>query len=291
MRSFDGKEIYTRAWDEVEQPKGVIQLCHGMAEHSGRYEAFAQFMNANGYIVFADDHRGHGRTDDGAGHCEGEFVGDTVKDLLYFNVYLKGKYPDLPIIFFGHSYGSCLAQRFIEFDTGIAACVMTGVGCAPHGVCKLAQALLAPVKGMMPRKLVKLGDMGRFEDNDVPHAWLTKDKDIRAQYAADQYSGHACSMTYYYGFVKLMADSSKRANMQNISEQLPVGIFCGKDDPCGNRGKMPAKLAKKYQKLGLDVTLKLYKNDRHEVLNETDREVVYGDILKFIEAHIDKPSK
>ena len=103
MKSFDGKEIYTRLWDDVAHPKGVVQICHGLGEHSGRYDDFARFLNANGYIAFADDHRAHGRTDNGSGDCEGEPAVDTVQDLLFFSRWLHEKYPDLPLIFFGHS--------------------------------------------------------------------------------------------------------------------------------------------------------------------------------------------
>ena len=110
MRSFDGKELYTQLWDDVENPKGVVQLCHGMAEYLQRYDDFARFLNKNGYIVFGDDHRSYGRTDNNAGICDGEYVGDTIKDLLFINDYLKKQYPGLPILFFGHSYGSCLGQ-------------------------------------------------------------------------------------------------------------------------------------------------------------------------------------
>ena len=106
MKSFDGKEIYTRLWDNVSQPKGVVQICHGLGEHSARYEPFAEFLNANGYIAFADDHRAHGYTDNGSGDCTGEPAVDTIQDLLFFSRWLHERYPDLPLVFFGHSYGS-----------------------------------------------------------------------------------------------------------------------------------------------------------------------------------------
>lgn len=286
MRSFDGKEIFTRLWDEVDEPKGIVQLCHGMAEHTGRYDDFAKFLNRNGYIVFGDDHRGHGKTDNGSGHCDGEFVDDTVKDLLFFNEYLKKTYPDLPRIFFGHSYGSCLAQRFIEHDTGITACVMTGTSTVPHFVCRLGQALLSPLKAVAPKARFGLGELGKFKNEDVPSAWLTKDKAIREQYNADPLSGGKCSATYFYGFVKLMSDSSKKENREKINGNMPIGIFCGKDDVCGQYGKGPEKLANEYRALGKKVHLKLYENDRHEILNETDRDIVYSDILEFINSCI-----
>ena len=95
LRSVDGKELTIYVWDEVESPKAVLQLSHGMCENLGRYDDFARFMNKHGYIVIGDDHRGYGLTDDGKGWSEGEFVGSTVIDLLILNGQIKQKYPDL----------------------------------------------------------------------------------------------------------------------------------------------------------------------------------------------------
>ncbi len=290
LRSVDGKEIVIYVWDEVENPKAVLQLCHGMCENLGRYDDFARFMNSHGYIVIGDDHRGYGKTDNGSGWSEGEFVGSTVIDLLILNGQIKQKYPNLPVVFLGHSYGSLLGQRFVEFNTGIKACVLTGTMAMPRIVYLLGQILLWLPKLVLGKVKIALPEQNKaFEDNDVPHAWLTKDKEIRKAYAADPLSGGKAAITFYYGMMKLLARAGRRKSLKKIDKDLPIAIYCGKDDTVGMMGKFPPKLAERYTGLGIKtVDLKLYENDRHEVLNETDRDVVYADVLAFFDKALEK---
>ena len=285
MRSFDGKELYTYLWDDVDSPRGVVQLCHGMCEHLGRYDDFAKYLNRNGFIVFGDDHRSYGRTDNNSGYCDGEYVGDTVKDLVFINDYLKKEY-GLPVVFFGHSYGSVLGQRFVQLGTGIKCAVLTGTLTVPHALCRLGQGVMAPIKAVAPHAGAPLAS-AKFEDEaEAPGSFLTKDIEIRKQYDEDPLCGGKSSLKYYYGFMKLMGDASKKANLRAIPDDLPVGIFSGAEDSIRKYGKGPTTLYNTYRKYGKNAYLKLYENDRHEILNETDRDVVYADILEFISEHI-----
>jgi len=282
MKSFDGKELYTYLWDDVETPKGVVQLCHGMNEHLGRYDDFAKFLNKNGYIAFGDDHRSYGRTDNNSGFCEGDYVNDTLKDLLFINEYLKKTYPGLPVIFLGHSYGSCLGQRFVQFDTGIKCCVLTGTLMYPHFVCRLGQGFLTPVKAIAPKAGFAIGGKKFPDEKEEPNSWLTKDAAVRREYNASPLCGGRSSVTFYRGLIKLLGDASSKKNVAAIPDGVRIGIFSGKDDSVGAFGKGPAKLYETYKKAGKNAYLKLYENDRHEILNETDKDAVYADVLAFI---------
>ena len=285
MKSFDGKEIYTQLWDNVENPRGVVQICHGLGEHSGRYEAFAKFLNENGYIAFADDHRAHGHTDNGSGDCLGEPAVDTVQDLLYFNNWLHEQYPELPLIFFGHSYGSSLAHRFIQFESHICGCVMTGVNMMPHGMLQVMGGMMYLAKSLAPAKLLTMTSDSmnkRFEDRDVPHAWLTRDKAIREAYEADPFCGTPSSLRFNHSMTKMMCQATDPVNLKKVRDDLPIAMFCGEEDPAGGYGKGPRTALEIYQKYGKTVSLKLYPGARHEVLNETNKEEVYRDILKFL---------
>ena len=120
IKSFDSTPIHCYLWDDVESPKGVVQISHGMCEYAGRYHEVAQMFNEHGYIVFADDHRAHGNTetDENRGRHPGDIERKTVKDLVFFYNWLKERY-HLPQVLMGHSYGSFLAQDFLQ--QGIAA--------------------------------------------------------------------------------------------------------------------------------------------------------------------------
>lgn len=287
MQSFDGKEIYTRLWDDVENPKGVVQLCHGLGEHSGRYDDFARFLNANGYIVFADDHRAHGNTDNGSGDCEGEPAVDTVQDLLFFSRMLHEQYPGLPLVFFGHSYGSSLAHRFIQFESPVCGCVMTGVNMMPHGLLKVMEGMMTLAKAVAPAKTLSMTSDAmnkRFPDRDIPHAWLTRDPDIRREYEADPFCGTPTSLRFSHSMTKMMRQATDPDNLRKVPDTLPIAMFCGEEDSAGGFGKGPNAALALYRKYGKNISLKLYPGARHEVLNETNKAEVYQDILGFIDS-------
>lgn len=291
MKSFDGKEIYTRLWEDVAEPIGVVQICHGLGEHSGRYDHFARFLNANGYIVFADDHRAHGHTDNGSGDCQGEPAVDTVQDLLFFNRWLRERYPRLPLIFFGHSYGSSLAHRFIQFPSSICACVMTGVNMMPHGMLKAMGGLMYLAKSVAPGNLISMTSDSmnkRFPDRDVPHAWLTRDPEIRKEYEADPFCGTPSSLRFNHSMTKMMCQATDPENLKKVPDSLPIAMFCGEDDSAGGFGKGPKTALEIYRKYGKNITLKLYPGARHEVLNEINRDEIYQDILSFLNSVVEK---
>jgi alpha-beta hydrolase superfamily lysophospholipase len=291
MKSFDGKDIYTRLWEDVAEPIGVVQICHGLGEHSGRYDHFARFLNANGYIVFADDHRAHGHTDNGSGDCQGEPAVDTVQDLLFFNRWLRERYPRLPLIFFGHSYGSSLAHRFIQFPSSICACVMTGVNMMPHGMLKAMGGLMYLAKSVAPGKLISMTSDSmnkRFPDRDVPHAWLTRDPEIRKEYEADPFCGTPSSLRFNHSMTKMMCQATDPENLKKVPDSLPIAMFCGEDDSAGGFGKGPKTALEIYRKYGKNITLKLYPGARHEVLNEINRDEIYQDILSFLNSVVEK---
>ena len=289
MKSFDGKEIYTRLWENVAQPRGVVQICHGLGEHSERYADFAAFLNANGYIAFADDHRAHGYTDNGSGDCEGEPAVDTVQDLLFFNRWLHDRYPNLPLIFFGHSYGSTLAHRFIQFPNHCCACVMTGVNMLPHGLLKVMEGMMAVAKAIAPAKLLSMTSdaMNKgFPDRDVPHAWLTRDRAARLAYEADPFCGTPTSLRFSHSMTKLMRQLTDPENLKQVPDGMPIGMFCGQQDSAGAFGKGPKAALAMYEAQGKNASLKLYPDARHEVLNEINRDEVYADILNFINSAV-----
>ena len=132
--SFDNTILQCYLWNDVKNPKGVVQISHGMAEHARRYDAFAQFLNANGYIVFADDHRAHGMTSTKQskkgiyGYHKGDIYNDTVRDEIAITAHLKERF-GLPVVYLGHSYGSMLGQRYIEMKNDSCGAILCGSAC------------------------------------------------------------------------------------------------------------------------------------------------------------------
>ena len=128
FKSFDGKEIFVHEWTQVEKPKGIVQIVHGMVEHGARYDQFARFLNESGFLVVADDHRGHGETDRATlGYCKGNMFFDTVTDEGAITDYYREKYPALKYFVMGFSYGSFLTQSYLaRFGDKIDGAVIAG---------------------------------------------------------------------------------------------------------------------------------------------------------------------
>ena len=291
MKSFDGKEIYTRLWDNVAEPKGVVQICHGLGEHSGRYDDFAKFLNANGYIAFADDHRAHGKTetDEGRGHHKGDIASDTLKDLVFIYNWLKEKY-NLPQGLFSHSYGSFLAQEFLQQGTDVRAVALCGT--ADMDGAQAALALLWPLQllcnSWRPSFVNRATDLifsPKYKGDTGRHQWVMSDKERRKEMDTDPYADIDVSINFDWNMIKSFGRIYKKENLAKIPKDTYIGVFSGDMDPIGgNKSSKAKKLAERYKGLGLDNTeLHIYKDARHELHNEVCREEYYKDLVDFFD--------
>ena len=295
--SFDGTDIHCYMWNDVENPKAVVQIAHGMGEHCGRYDDFASFLNKNGYIVIAEDHRGHGKTCgyEKRGIVEGDSYNDTISDMIALtNNYAIKKYK-LPVVLVGHSYGSFLSQGYIERNgDALAGVILSGsayMNTAQVAFGRLVASIQnAIVGGEKPANLIAKLSFGaydkQFKEEKQPFAWLTRDKEVVKKYIADEFCGAAFNMSiafqksFFYGMKTVYRPESLKA----ITKELPVLIASGDRDPVGGNGALVSRLYEEYKALGLtDLDIKLYPDARHEILNELNKDEVYSDFLAFIE--------
>ena len=295
--SFDSTILQCYLWNDVKNPKGVVQISHGMAEHARRYDAFAKFLNANGYVVFADDHRAHGMTSTKQskkgiyGYHKGDIYNDTVRDEIAITAHLKERF-GVPVVYLGHSYGSMLGQRYIEMKNescGAILCgsanmkgALLGVGCA---VANVQYKLLGGEKAGKLLNALSFGSYNaKFKSDKTDYAWLSRDKEQVKKYILDEQCGGVMSIAFFKFFFNGLKDSYKKENLAGIDKNKPIAIFSGALDPVGGAGKLVDKLYKQYVDLGVkDVSLKLYADARHEILNEVNNEEVYADFLAAID--------
>ncbi len=296
FKSFDGTMLQCYLWDDVRNPKGVVQIAHGMAEHARRYDDFANFLNKNGYIVFADDHRAHGLTSAKQsskgvkGYHKGDIYNDTVRDEVAITAYLKEKY-QLPVVYVGHSYGSMVGQRYIEKCADHKGAILCGSAMMKGALLNVGvfisgfqYKLFGGEKvGKSLDKLTFGGYNKPFKKEKIPFAWLSRDKEQVKKYCLDEQCGYVMSIAFFKYFLSGLKSSYKADNLAKIDVKKPIGIFSGDQDPVGGKGKLVKKLYDQYKKLGVeDVTIKLYEGGRHEILNETNREEVFNDFLARI---------
>lgn len=301
IKSHDGKKIFIGVWDEIENPKAVIQMVHGMGEHIGRYENVANYLNSKGFIVYGDDHRGHGKTAeniDKIGDIGRDGFNKIVEDEKYITDMIKRKYPNLPHFICGHSFGSFISQEYLnrysnDID-GIILCgsaLQKGLGPVIGRIVSTTQMLfglgkkhayfIARVTGNLFNK--KINDKSNNKNADVD-LWLTSDEEEIEKLRNDKFCNHTLKVNFYYYMFKGFKTLYKSEKNKNIRKDIPILLIAGKEDPVGNYGEAVKELEAYYKGLCIEnVSLKIYDGKKHELFNELGREEIYDDLNNWLE--------
>ena len=290
FESFDKTKIYYYEWDDVESPKGVVQIIHGMAEHAFRYDEFARQLNKAGYIAFADDHRAHGKTagKENLGKYDGQdLFEDTLQDEIFISKMLK-KY-NLPLFVFGHSYGSFLTQAYIEKCNLYEKAILCGSALMKNKLDVKLGKIIAKItmknKGKdAPAKLIEKMSFNAYNKKFKSGYWINSDEEEGKKYYEDEFCGKPFSCKFYYDFFSAFDRIYKKEYVEQIDKDKSLLLIAGKQDPVGNMSKSVVKLYEFYLNLELkNVKLKLYDDARHEILNEPKiKQQVYQDVIDFL---------
>ena len=275
--------------------KGSVVVLHGMAEHHGRYNEFADFLNSNGYDVFLYDHRGHGK--DKKYEELGHFANDggyrlVISDAISVLKYITNNNRGNSLILFGHSMGSLIARCVLaEFDA-VDAAIIAGTTQQPwlrtHFGCFLAsctKVLKSPDyrSPFLANQTTGYKDFARIS-NRTKFDWLTRDNTIVGQYINDPYSGYVCTSSFYYDLIKLTQLASSSKLIKKVRRDLPILVISGTDDPVGDYGQGVAKYYALLQKYGfINSNCVMYEECRHELLNELNKDEIQSDIVKWID--------
>ena len=267
-----GVRIHTRAW-LPEHPRGVVQIAHGLGEHAGRYDDFASALARAGFAVYAEDHRGHGET--GREMWRGDLsrlgrlgVGGlraTEDAIVTFSEIISSRHHDLPLTYFGHSWGSLMGQRILNRGTApFDAIVLSGSAYRMPGYMET---------GDLSHRHRHLGTTG-FE-------WLSRDPNVAQAFVNDELCFLADALPLFGPIDGLRLFGVPNRKVPNI----PMLLMSGTEDPLARRDSLE-RLAAAYRNRGVDqVTLTLYPGGRHEMLNEINRGDVYADIIAWLSTH------
>ncbi|HJB01936.1 MAG TPA: lysophospholipase [Candidatus Mediterraneibacter merdavium] len=299
--SKDGNtEIHTMEWKPEGEVKAVLQICHGMVEYIKRYDEFAQYLCDQGWYVVGNDHLGHGKSIQAKseyGFFNARYGNACViGDIHTLRLRTMKKYPDVPYFMLGHSMGSSLLRQYIQmYGSGLSGAVLMGV-VSDHRKAELLLGkrlcrLLAVFRGWHYRsklvdKMVNGPFNKRFKPAHTRADWVTSDRERLEAYVADPLCSFMFTVNAYYSMFSGMISMQRKESVYMIPKNLPILFVSGADDPVGSFGKGVRKVYEKYRAAGIqDVTLRLYTGDRHEILNETDRQQVYEDLAAWLEQH------
>ena len=297
FNSTSGKtKIHAVRYIPKGEIKAILQISHGMVEYIERYESFALFLNSKGILVTGNDHLGHGKSvnsKDDLGYFAKEDGNRAVLyDLYQLTQITKEKYPDIPYFLLGHSMGSFYARQYLcEFGHELNGAIIMGTGCQPFLLVQAGRLLTSAAalfKGWRCRcsfiNNIAFGSYNKhFEPARTTNDWLTKDTAIVDKYVADEYCNFIFTVNAYYNMFTGISRLYDKKLLSRMPKKLPVFFVAGEDDPVGDYGKGVLKAANMFKNAGMqNIKVKLYPTDRHEILNETDREHVYDDLYSWL---------
>jgi len=260
----------------------------------------AQALKQAGYVVYASDHRGHGQTARESrelGHfADREGFERVVEDVYAVNRQIVSEQPKLPVVLLGHSFGSFISQRYLGLHgDSVQAAVLSGTtaGGAPLmkvalGIAKLERLRLgARNTSALLQKLTFGGYNNAFKPTKTEFDWLSRDAAEVAKYVADPLCGFAVTTQAWCDLLAGMIANEDPALRARVPKHLPIYIMSGAVDPTGRASVGPKALAAAYVRAGLDqVTLRLYPDGRHELVNETNRDEVTRDLIAWLDGHV-----
>ncbi len=290
LTAEDGYQIEVFTWPN-EHAKAWVHILHGMAEHASRYDEFAQALVQAGYAVIAHNHRGHGNSPTAQIGLYAEQDGWN-KVLNDIDVVRNSITDDLPYIMFAHSMGTFITQAYlINQPKPIQGLILSGSNLQPLPLVK-AGKVVAKIErwrkgALAPSPILQFLSFGSFNNAFKPNRtdfdWLSRDEQQVDKYINDPLCGFDCHTQLWIDLFNGLIHVYDKGSIERIQSNLPILIFGGDKDPVGEMGKGLPKLAKRYEQAGQsNVTLKLYKDGRHEMLNETNKQEVISDVLHWL---------
>lgn len=300
--SLHEEQIFYYHWkvDKNKVTNGIVQISHGVGEHAGRYKSIAKKMQKEGYEVYANDHRIHGKSaksNDHLGYYDGDnYFSDAIYDMRKLTGIIKKEHPNQKIILFGHSMGSLLSREYVtKFGDDLEALILSGTASFMKGLGSfglVSAKFLSKLNGKhrsneMLKNLFFNQFNKKFKPNRTKVDWISSDENQVDLFEADPLRIEDFSLSVFLDILKGSKKINQSQTFKNTPKNLPIYIFSGENDPVGEMGKGVKKVTKNYKKAGVeDVTLRLYKGGRHEMLNEVNREEVETDILNWLQKTI-----
>jgi len=289
------EDIMSVRWSG-ESPRAVIQLAHGMAEHTARYDDFASFLVSKGFAVYMNEYAGHGRHAKILGYfAENNGMDYVIADIKSLEETARQENPGLPVFIMGHSMGSFIVRKYITiYGAGLAGCILSGTAGKNKAVgggllvASLQKKIKGPTSTGKMLTAMSFGSYTKKIENPVnAHAWLSRDDEICRAYKDDKYCGFKFTASGFYDLLTLLKEINAKGWEEKVPKTLPVYLFAGAEDPVGDYGNGVIEVYERLKKTGLeDLNCKLYPGGRHEMLNELNKQEVYGEVIEWLDARV-----
>ncbi|MGA6109023.1 lysophospholipase [Pseudomonas solani] len=295
LTASDGASLHVNRWSGDAQPRAVVMVAHGMAEHGGRYARLGQALVAAGLELYVHDQRGHGRT---AQHgilglyAEHDGWNKVIGDLASLNHHIRQQHPQAPILLLGHSMGSYIGQAYLmQHSCSLQGAILSGSNYQPVSLYR-SGALVARLErwrqGANGRsaliEFLSFGSFNKaFKPNRTAFDWLSRDPDEVDKYVNDPLCGFRCTNQLWLDLLGGLQNITPVKHLAQIDPDLPLLVVGGARDPVSD-GRRLDDLARALREAGIkDVQLKIYPDARHELLNETNRDEVTAHLLDWLE--------
>lgn len=294
--------IHAVKWlPENGEYRAILQITHGMVEFIERYRPFAEYLTERGFMVVGHDHLGHGasvNSEEEWGYFAENPSDTLVADMHQLRTQIQGQNPGIPYFMLGHSMGSYMLRKYLCIhNENLTGAIIMGTGCMPDASMKFAMGLckvMAAFRGWNYRsKLMQSFSYSKpykkydLYGKDYTNSWLSKNVENVKEYYADPRCTFLFTLNGYYGLMEAVLFDNQMDNIRKVPGDLPIFLVSGEQDPVGDLGEGVKKVYGKLKEAGIkDLTYKLYENDRHEILNETDRQQVFSDIYEWMDARM-----
>lgn len=296
----DGAVLNIYAMETESDPKGIVQINHGMAEHAGRYARFANALTANCYHVIGHDHRGHGKTtapDASLGHFgkPGAWA-RVMDDVTAVRHHGQERWGRLPSTIFGHSMGSIIAfNAILREPEAYAAAALWNSGVENgalatvfRGILKTQRMFLgSDVPSTLARKLTFETWNKQFAPNRTDFDWLSRDEAEVDKYITDPLCGFPVSIGLWLDVLMGIGHAADDKALAKLPKAMPIHLLAGAKDPCSENGQAVDNIAKRMNAAGMtSVDYTLLPATRHESLNELNRDETTAAFLRWLDANL-----
>lgn len=292
--------IHCISWrDDSIETRGIVQLIHGMEEHIDRYDHFARFLCDNGFIVVGHDHLGHGKSvlsdEDYGFFAEKDGWSILMQDVHTLYETFHNEYKNLPYFIFAHSMGSILLRHYLTIYNDqndiLSGAIISGTNGQKFGVSfGLSQiSIIKKIKGAKKKshyveRLVGGSFNKFFAPNKTDYDWVCTDEESLNNFINDDLCNRGFSISAYADMVGGVNYLKKQSNVDK-TQKIPMLLISGEKDPVGEMGFGVLRVYKALKKAGIDVSFTLFKNGRHEMINDVQKDAVFSLVLDFIVNH------